>query len=114
MEVLLPLSAEPLQNNNNPRIKEYASSVTEIRDKPFLVYTIHSLEKAITRSNSIYGCSGKYACIKSVSNNKAAGIDGIPAEFYKANPMQSPTLLPGKMKVFQVSGLTEFRNSKNG
>ena len=45
-----PLSAEPLRYNNNPRIKEDAPSVAEIRD-----------------------------AIKSLPNNKAAGIDGIPA-----------------------------------
>ena len=51
-----PLSSEPLRNNN-PRIKEVAPSVAEIRD-----------------------------AIKSLLNNKAVGIDGISAEFYKANP----------------------------
>ena len=37
--------------------------------------------------------------IKSLSNNKAAGIDRIPAEFYKANPKESaPALLHPQIK----------------
>ena len=33
------------------------------------------------------------AAIKSLPRNKAAGIDGIPAEFYKANPNKAASLL---------------------
>ena len=33
------------------------------------------------------------AVIKSRPSNKAVGIDGIPAEFYKANPNQAACLL---------------------
>ena len=47
-----PLSAEQLRYNKDPRIKEEVPSVAEIRD-----------------------------AIKSLPNNKADEIDGIPAEF---------------------------------
>ena len=36
--------------------------------------------------------------MKSLPNNKAAGIDGIPAECYKANSKQSATLLHALIK----------------
>ena len=59
-----PLYVEALRYNNNPWIKKDAPSVAEIRDT-----------------------------IKTLPKKKAAGIDGIPVELYKANLKQSAALL---------------------
>ena len=34
------------------------------------------------------------SAIKSIPSGKAAGIDGIPAEFYKSNPYMAAEVLP--------------------